>query len=102
MAVVQMTPKHNQWLILPLLAQVPDFYPADVPKHAGAVIDSFRSHSPGVFSGTFSGTYIYIWGPQQKALERIMIMHQKVIEGFLASDGNGIDMPCQATTVSIS
>lgn len=91
MAVVQMTPYHNQWLVLLLVAQVPDFYPAEVPKQAGAVIDSFMSHSPGVFSGTFSGTYIYIWGTQQKALEIIMIIHQKVIEGFLASDGSSID-----------
>ncbi|XP_008280442.1 midnolin [Stegastes partitus] len=30
--------------------------PAEMSKQPGAVIESFVSHSPGVFSGTFSGT----------------------------------------------
>ncbi|XP_075877302.1 midnolin isoform X2 [Nelusetta ayraudi] len=36
--------------------EVQAFFPAEVCKQPGAVIDSFMSHSPGVFSGTFSGT----------------------------------------------
>lgn len=57
MDVVWMTPCHNQWVVLFLVAQVQAFFPAEVCKQPGAVIDSFMSHSPGVFSGTFSGRF---------------------------------------------
>lgn len=57
MVVVQITLCYNPWVVLLLVAQVPVFYPAEVCKQPGAVIDSFMSHSPGVFSGTFSGTF---------------------------------------------
>lgn len=59
MAVVQIIPCHNPWVVLLVVAQVPATYPAEVCKQPGAVIESFMSHSPGVFSGTFSGTFIF-------------------------------------------
>lgn len=32
--------------------------PAELFKESGAVIESFVSHSPGVYSGTFSGKHV--------------------------------------------
>lgn len=58
MAVVQIIPCHNQQVILLFVAQVPATYQTEVCTQPGAVIDSFMCHSPGVFSGTFSGTFM--------------------------------------------
>lgn len=41
--------------LLVLQSNVRDSSAAELCKQPGAVIESFVSHSPGIFSGTFSG-----------------------------------------------